>query len=232
MFLRRIIRDSQITNCPIDFIIKNYITYVSPEYLNNILSTKKNANIVLNNDMSFDELRQGKLSTQARYRINNNTLKSLISNSKIIKRVYQEDIYFGTKEDKDILRLRLQGNSKNNLDLKSLIYKGQQKTRKDNNLIRPMQVLCEQEDLLKMYKDKTKIINDFKSIGVTEYQTLCKERIYLQYKDHKIKIDLYDNNRIYIELDDDSITFFNSSNKLEKVDPIVQMNSNLENNLQ
>lgn len=232
LFLRRIIRDSQITNCPIDFIIKNYITYVSPEYLNNILSTKKNANIVLNNDMSFDELRQGKLSTQARYRINNNTLKSLISNSKIIKRVYQEDIYFGTKEDKDILRLRLQGNSKNNLDLKSLIYKGQQKTRKDNNLIRPMQVLCEQEDLLKMYKDKTKIINDFKSIGVTEYQTLCKERIYLQYKDHKIKIDLYDNNRIYIELDDDSITFFNSSNKLEKVDPIVQMNSNLENNLQ
>ena len=222
LFLRRVIRDSQITNCPIDFIIKNYIQFVCPEYFSSVLTTKNNANLVYCNDMSFDELRQGKLSTQARYKINSETLKNLLKNSKIIKKVFQEDIYFGTKDDKDILRLRLQGDDKNNLLLKSLIYKDQQKTRKDKNLIRPMQVICEQVDLQKMYKDKNEILKDFESIKIMPYQTLCKQRIYISYKDCTIKIDLYDNNCIYLELDEKVINLLTTA-RLEKVDPIIQM---------
>ena len=224
LFLRRIIRDSQITNCSIDFIIKNYIKFVSPEYQTSVLPTKDEAMIVLKNDMSFDELRQGKLSTQARYRISSDTLKKLLARSTLIKKVYQEDVYFGKKDDQDILRLRLQGSDKNNATLKSLIYKGQQKTRKDKNLIRPMQVLCEQKDLLAMFKNKQEVLNAFGSIEILPYQTLCKERMYIKYKESVIKVDFYDNNSVYIELDEKYIKLLNDKH-LKQVDPISQMQS-------
>ena len=229
LFLRRIIRDSQITNCSIDFIIKNYIQFVFPEYKNTVLLTKQYASFVLDNNMSFDELRQGKLSTQTRYKINAETLKKLLKNAKITQKVYQEDIYFGSKDDKDILRLRLEGTEKDSEVLKSFIYKGQQKTRKDKNLIRPMQVICEQEDLKKMYKDKQQILNDLKSIGITPYQTLCKQRIYITLKGQSIKIDLYDKNAgIYLELDENN-KILSATSEMEKVDPIIQINNNEKN---
>ena len=229
LFLRRIIRDSQITNCSTNFIIKNYIKFVSPEYQNSVLPTKDKAMIVLKNDMSFDELRQGKLSTQARYKISSDTLKKLLAKSTLIKKVYQEDIYFGKKDDQDILRLRLQGSNKNNATLKSLIYKGQQKTRKDKNLIRPMQVLCEQKDLLAMFKNKQEVLNAFSSIEILPYQTLCKERMYIKFKESVIKVDFYDNNCVYIELDEKYFKLLNDKH-LKQVDPISQMQSESQPN--
>jgi hypothetical protein len=117
--------------------------------------------------MSFDELRQRKLSIQTRYKINAETIKKLLKNAKITQKVYQSDIYFGSKDDKDILRLRLERKEKGCEVLKSFIYKGQQKARKDKNLIRPMQVICEQEDLKKMYNPNSREIFEKTILNLT-----------------------------------------------------------------
>ena len=56
LFLRRVIRDASRTTADNCFTVKNYLKYVMPGYKKTILPSKVNAQIVLQNDMTFDEL--------------------------------------------------------------------------------------------------------------------------------------------------------------------------------
>ena len=201
LFVRRLIRDSKVTNCPSSFIIKNYFEFVSPEYHKNILPTKLNADFIVNNDMSFAELREGTLTSQERYKLNFETLKMVLKNSKFLKNTYLQDIYFGDMNDKDLLRLRLEGTDKNNLLLESLTYKGQQRLRKDNKLVRPIHILCNQNDLNGLFENKQVLMKRFESIGLDKYQTVNKRRIIVLYKGKILKLDYFDRNEIYVEIE-------------------------------
>lgn len=201
LFVRRLIRDSKATNCPSSFIIKNYFEFVSPEYHKNILPTKLNADFIVNNDMSFAELREGTLTSQERYKLNFETLKMVLKNSKFLKNTYLQDIYFGDMNDKDLLRLRLEGTDKNNLSLESLTYKGQQRLRKDNKLVRPIHILCNQNDLNRLFENKQVLMKRFESIGLDKYQTVNKRRIIVLYKGKILKLDYFDRNEIYVEIE-------------------------------
>lgn len=201
LFVRRLIRDSKVTNCPSSFIIKNYFEFVSPEYHKNILPTKLNADFIVNNDMSFAELREGTLTSQERYKLNFETLKMVLKNSKFLKNTYLQDIYFGDMNDKDLLRLRLEGTDKNNLSMESLTYKGQQRLRKDNKLVRPIHILCNQNDLNGLFENKQVLMKRFESIGLDKYQTVNKRRIIVLYKGKILKLDYFDRNEIYVEIE-------------------------------
>lgn len=70
MFLRRIIRDCKNTSASTDFTIKAYVNMIYPSYINEILPTKNSADFILQNNMTFDELRNGeKFTTKIKIKI-------------------------------------------------------------------------------------------------------------------------------------------------------------------
>jgi uridine kinase len=61
LFLRRIIRDMKATGTPSSFTVKIYFKYIVKAYLETILPSRKFADIIFNNEISFQELRAGDL---------------------------------------------------------------------------------------------------------------------------------------------------------------------------
>ena len=200
LFLRRMIRDSAITNCSKSFILKNYLEFVMPEYIKTVLPSKQCADIVLKNNMTFEELREGQVDIQNKYRLTISQLKDLLINSKITKKLTQIDIYFGSKEDDNILRLREEKSGINYLTMKSLVYKGKPKMRKDKSIIRPKFVLADENDLKNVFNSKEDLINQFKKAGITPIKVVEKKRWFLKYKGKEINIDFVNDN-IIMELD-------------------------------
>ena len=64
LFLRRVIRDSKITSLNNAFTIRNYLDFVFPSFKALILPTKKLADIICRNDMTFEELRNGEITSK------------------------------------------------------------------------------------------------------------------------------------------------------------------------
>lgn len=200
LFLRRMIRDSAITNCSKSFILKNYLEFVMPEYIKTVLPTKQCADIVLKNDMTFEELREGEVDIQNKYRLTIEQLNKLLINSKIIKKLTQIDTYFGSKEDDNILRLREEKSGLNYLTMKSLVYKGKPKMRKDKSIIRPNFILADSNDLKNVFANKQDLITQFKKAGITPIKVVEKKRWFLKYKGKEINVDFVNDN-IIMELD-------------------------------
>ena len=200
LFLRRMIRDSIITNCSKSFVLKNYLEYVVPELFKAVLPTKTYADMVLKNNMTFEELRQGEVDVQNKYRLDIKLLHMLLQSSKIIKKITQVDTYFGGKNDDNILRLREEKIGLNYLTMKSLLYKGKPKLRKDKSIIRPNFVLAYENDLKCVFKDKQDLLTKFKNAGIYPLKTIEKKRWILSYKNQRIKIDFINDN-IIMEID-------------------------------
>lgn len=221
LFLRRMIRDSQITNCPMSFIIKNYIDFVAPEYINTVLPNKQNADFVLINNMTFEELRKGNLTFQQKYLINKQFLNELLKEYKIIDKINQIDTYFGLSDPNSTLRLRQQ-NSQNGVSF-DLTYKGMPKFRKDNQIVRVENKLANSSQLKSIFADRHDAINKFESIGLSVDKTIKKQRLILRSKNNQyIKIDIY-NDKIYLEFDQlidkkliEKINKFESINEFSK----------------
>ena len=221
LFLRRMIRDSQITNCPMSFIIKNYIDFVAPEYINTVLPNKQNADFVLINNMTFEELRKGNLTFQQKYLINKQFLNELLKEYKIIDKINQIDTYFGLSDPNSTLRLREQ-NSQNGISF-DLTYKGMPKFRKDNQIVRVENKLANLSQLKSIFASRRDAINKFESIGLSVDKTIKKQRLILRSKNNQyIKIDIY-NDKIYLEFDQlidkkliEKINKFESINEFSK----------------
>ena len=215
LFLRRMIRDSAITNCSKSFILKNYLEFVMPEYLKTVLPTKQCADIVLKNNMTFEELREGEVDIQNKYRLNIPQLNTLLINSKITKKLTQIDTYFGSKADDNILRLREEKSGLKYLTMKSLVYKGKPKMRKDKSIIRPNFVLADDNDLKNVFESKEDLINQFKKAGITPIKVIEKKRWFLKYKGKEINVDFVNNN-IIMEIDSEIEKEIDSSLKSKK----------------
>ena len=174
-----------------------------PEYLKTVLPTKQSADIVLKNNMTFEELREGEVDIQNKYRLTLPQLNKLLTSSKIVKKLTQIDTYFGSKLDDNILRLREEKSGLNYLAMKSLVYKGKPKLRKDKSIIRPNFVLAEESDLKNVFKDKNDLLNQFKSAGILPIKVIKKKRWFLKYMGKEIKVDFVNDN-IIMELDSET----------------------------
>ena len=206
LFLRRMIRDIAITDCKKAFIFKNYIDYVAPAYKKNILPTKQSADFVFENNMTFDELRQGEMETQTKYQIDSKVLKKLLTSCKVIEKCFQKDTYIGGANGQ-LIRLRENSYDGTNFQLFSLIYKGETKIRRDKKLIRPKQQLLGESDFDELGLTKSQILNKFNKLGLNIMKTRTKERFIVQYNNDKLKIDFI-MNKIYLEGDDLQIESF------------------------
>lgn len=217
LFLRRMIRDSSITNCPKGFILKNYLDYVAPEYYGNVLKTKINADIVLNNNMTFEELRKGKIDIQNKYQISLKEFNQLLKQSTSHKKMFVIDTYFGKPDDQNVLRLRETKLKNSEYKMESLIYKGKPKVRKDNSLIRPNFELANQKELCDTFESKNELVKKLSDAKIKVFKTVKKLRWILDYKNSKIKVDILPN-KIILETSEklENLIKINEKNDIEK----------------
>ena len=203
LFLRRMIRDSQITNCSKSFILKNYFNFVIPEYFNTVKPTMHKADIVFENDMTYEELRTGEIEIQEKFVIDEESVKVLLKHSKVLDKKFQMDTFFGSKNDLAVLRLREVGMNRKEMTMKNLIFKSAPKFRKDNQIIRQKQVLANSDDL-KIFKNKKELVEELRICGIEPSKQVLKTRFVLEFEGQEIKIDFV-NNKIYMEFDNAKI---------------------------
>ncbi len=186
LFLRRIIRDKVSTSADSAFTTHLYFRYIIPSYKNTILPTRENADVILDNNMSFEELRSGELFiTKDGFGITSpKAVSYLLSHSEILKTHYEKDYYFsapGEDEKVDnILRFRLRSQDKGGTYFPgSLVHKGAPKVRKDNKIIRPINVLLDEKEIRKVWKDEKSCLNDFQSADfiIAKKEIKIKSRI-------------------------------------------------------
>lgn len=186
LFLRRIIRDKTSTSADSAFTTHLYFKYIIPSYKNTILPTRENADVVLDNNMSFEELRSGELYiTKDGFLIKNDkAAQYLLKHSEIKSQHYEKDYYFTApgenKAVDNILRFRLRSHDQGaSYQPGSLVHKGAPKVRKDNKIIRPINVLLNEEEILEVWKDEKSCIDDLKSADflIEKVEEKIKSRI-------------------------------------------------------
>mgnify|MGYP002515424978 FL=1 len=207
LFLRRIIRDKVSTSADTPFTTHLYFRYIIPSYKNTILPTRENADVILDNNMSFEELRSGELYvTKDGFTISNPKAASyLLSHSEIKKRHYEKDYYFiaplESKNSDNILRFRLRSKDEGKTyEPGSLVHKGAPKVRKDNKIIRPINVLLNEEEIKAVWSDEASCLNDFKKADflIEKVETKIKSKIV--YKGQNLTLFEVDKKGAYVEI--------------------------------
>lgn len=229
LFLRRMIRDMTITDCKNTFIFKNYIDYVAPAYQKNILPLSIGADFVFENNMTFDELRQGDMEIQTKFQINHQTLSNLLKYVKVANKCYYKDTFIGGANEQ-LLRLREISNDGITFQPFSLIYKGEPKVRHDKKLIRPVHVLLTKDDFDNLGLNTNEILSKFKTLGITATSTRTKQRYTVKYNNQNFKIDFV-NNKIYLECDNISgNSIFNLLNNILGENNVKQVENDIDTN--
>ena len=207
LFLRRIIRDKTATSADTPFTTHIYFHYIVPSYKTTILPMRKNADLILDNNMSFEELRNGELFiTKDGFIISNDkAIQYIYSQSKIVSKHYEKDYYFvAENEDKNsnyILRFRLRSKDEGkNYEPGSLVYKGTPKIRKDNKIIRPINVLLDENEIKQVWKDEKSCLDDFKNADflIEKVETKIKSKIC--YKNQNLTIFEVQGKGSYLEI--------------------------------
>lgn len=208
LFLRRILRDKEITSASSAFTISLYFRSIVKSYLDTILPSKRNADIIFYNDLSFAELKNGNLYvTKREMRVNDENLINTLLNESIIKSIqYEKDTYLIVKEEKNkeenILRLRsLSSDLGRSYIPSSLVHKGYPKIRKDNKIIRPINILIKEGEFFTIFKDEDDCLSSFASIGFIVDKVTHKIKWKINYKDHNLTIRKVENKGYYIEFD-------------------------------
>jgi len=172
LFLRRIIRDMKATSTPSSFTVKIYFKYIVKAYIETILPSRKFADIILDNDISFGELRAGDLYiTRDNHPINNpSAVEKLKKEGQILSSAYEKDFYFvapnESQEYNNILRFRetsLDGGK--SYQPVSLVHKGAPKARKDNKIVRPINVLLDEKSIGEVWQNEEDCLSDFLNSG-------------------------------------------------------------------
>lgn len=208
LFLRRIIRDTKISSASSPFTINLYFKYIVKAYNETILPSRSNADVILNNDMTFSELRAGALyvTKDEVFTKDEKLIKDIIDHSRTQSTVFQKDIYFSVENENqannNLLRFR-----ELSLDLgktyrpSSLVHKGALKTRKDSKMIRPINVLLNEEEIQSVWSSEEEVMNDFLYAGFSISKMEKKTKIKLIYKDQPLTLREITNKGTYIEFD-------------------------------
>ncbi len=208
LFLRRIIRDTKISSASTAFTTNLYFKYIVKDYNRTILPSRSNADIILNNDITFSELRAGELYVikDEVYTTDDKYIEEIIKNSKISFVQYQKDIYFSVEMERqpenNILRVReiSYDNGKTYFPA-SLVHKGAMKIRKDRKLIRPINILLSEEDISQVWKQEEEVLNDFLNAGFSISKMEKKTKIRLNYLGQPLTIRKIEGKGSYIEFD-------------------------------
>ncbi len=207
LFLRRIIRDKFSTSAASAFTTHLYFKYIIPSYKETIAPTRNNADVILNNNMSFNELRSGELYiTKDGFAITNaKAIDFLLKNSEIRSTHYEKDYYFTAfneaKPSDNILRFRLRKHSKEEkYELGSLVHKGTPKVRKDNKIIRPINILLNESEIKEVWKDEESALKDFKSADFVIDRIEAKTKTRITYKGQKLTLFQVEGGKNYIEI--------------------------------
>ena len=196
LFLRRVLRDAKTTSSDNVFTIKYYLENVVPSYNNLILPTKQNADLVLQNFITFDELIVGdKITIEEKYLVKDKKLiKKIFDECQIISEEYQKDIYYISKENtkdssQNMLRLRLVSADGKEYKLSTLVHKGKPKYRKDGKVIRPVNVLIKEGEFDKIYSSFEELDSVLKNDGFTKRIVVEKKRTKFKLNNYKIVLD-------------------------------------------
>lgn len=207
LFLRRIIRDAKLTSADNVFTISLYFKYIVNAYLSTILPSRSQADIVLNNDMTFSELRAGDLyiTKEIIPVLNTKAIAYLKKFSKTEKVTYQKDIYFNApnenQEFNNILRFRLVSNNQGKTYFpSSLVHKGAPKVRKDNREIRPINVLLRENEITKVWKSEKDCLNDFMYAGFLVGKIEYKVKTTINYNGQSLTIREIQGQGSYVEI--------------------------------
>lgn len=193
LFLRRIIRDARITSAPSIFTISAYFKYIVKSYFSTIYPCRKDADIILNNDMTFSEMRAGTLYT-SRFVLHTSAksvLERIEREGHVVEHVYQKDIYFsaeGEEKSKNLLRLRCISVDGVNYTPSSLVHKGLPKTRRDDKVIRPINVFLNDGEFFKVWNTLDDCINDFICAGFLVGPIEYKEKTRVDYHDVRLNL--------------------------------------------
>lgn len=210
LFLRRLIRDASKTSASASFTAKLYFTSIMDSYRQTILPSRNEADLVLDNDMSFNELRSGNLyKTKNVYPIKNiEGMNKLISSSIVLERIFEKDFYVACanekQEENNILRFRersLDGGK--TYKPSSLVHKGAPKWRKDNKIVRPVNVLLDETSILDVWKDEESFLYDFLTNGFEINRIEIKTKTRLSYKDINVTVFEVKGRMRYVEVQDD-----------------------------
>lgn len=208
LFLRRVIRDKQITSADSIFTIQLYFKYILKAYYETILPSRDNADIILNNDMAFSELKEGELyMSKDEICTEDKAIYSYLKkNGQVLETTYQKDIYFITKDEDEsiymnnILRFRLLSDDKGKTYYpSSLVHKGTIKLRKDNKVIRPINVLLNENEIRHVWKDEKSCIKDFEYAGFKVGKVVKKVNTKLLFKGQKLTLKEFSTSGSYIE---------------------------------
>lgn len=224
LFLRRVLRDKSTTNCPSTYIVKSYLDYVVPAYEKFVLPSKKNADFVIDNNITFEELRNGeKNSIQKKVTIPTNKVENLLKSSIILKHEFVKDTFFGDREN--VLRLRETSENNSSYKMFSLIHKGYAKYRFDKKIIRPINTLLNENELNETFSSKAELLSKFIGAGLKISEEETKERFLINYKNNLYHLDKI-NDKYILELDEDLIKNKTDCEKVKdsKCDEIINEN--------
>ena len=210
LFLRRLIRDMGSTSASTSFTAKLYFSSIMDSYRQTILPSRSKADLVLDNDMSFAELRSGNLYLSKNlYPINSKEgLKRLEDNSMVVERSFQKDFYIvcenEKQEENNILRFRETSfDEGKTYKPASLVHKGAPKWRKDNKIIRPVNVLLDENCIQDVWKDEESCLYDFLTNGFMINRIEIKIKTRIIYKGYNITLFEAKDRNNNLEIGDD-----------------------------
>lgn len=207
LFLRRIIRDKKNTSASTPFTISLYFKYIIDSYNKTILPNKEYADIVLENDFSFAELRTGDLyTTRDTFPIENeNVIAFLKDNSTIEDVSYQKDFYFSVhgekQENQNLLRFRERSFDGGKTYVPgSLVHKGAPKFRMDSKIIRPINVLLNENEITDVWSNNDDALFAFLNNGFQLANAEEKVKTKVIYKNQSFSIYEVRGKQAYIEI--------------------------------
>lgn len=209
LFLRRIIRDSKISSASNAFTTRLYFTSILKSYLETIFPSRLASDVLLYNDMTFSEIRNGDLyTTKEEIKIvDDRKARRLIKESTIESLSYQKDTYFtcqGEKEDaadSNVLRLRsLSYDEGRTYVPSSLVHKGKSKVRRDGKIIRPINIIVREGEFYDVWKDESACLKDFLSAGFFIGPVRYKKKYRLDYKGQKLVLNCIQGEKTILEL--------------------------------
>lgn len=210
LFLRRLIRDMGSTSASTSFTAKLYFSSIMDSYRQTILPSRSKADLVLDNDMSFAELRSGNLYLSKNlYPVNSKEgLKRLEDNSLVVERSFQKDFYIvcanEKQEENNILRFRETSiDEGKTYKPASLVHKGAPKWRKDNKIIRPVNVLLDENCIQDVWKDEENCLYDFLTNGFMINRIEIKIKTRIIYKGYNITLFEAKDRNNNLEIGDD-----------------------------
>lgn len=210
LFLRRLIRDMGSTSASTSFTAKLYFSSIMDSYRQTILPSRSKADLVLDNDMSFAELRSGNLYLSKNlYPVNSKEgLKRLEDNSLVVERSFQKDFYIvcenEKQEENNILRFRETSfDEGKTYKPASLVHKGAPKWRKDNKIIRPVNVLLDENCIQDVWKDEESCLYDFLTNGFMINRIEIKIKTRIIYKGYNITLFEAKDRNNNLEIGDD-----------------------------